>query len=77
MLPPWSILEICDEPDGIFTFVPSAILVNIGATSVAIYKETAIMIVPTITECIMFPRAAPTIKATTNGMVAKSPKGST
>ena len=77
MLPPWSRLEICDEPDGILTFVPSAILVKIGATSVAMYKEIATIIVPTITECMMLPRAAPTINATINGIVAKSPNGKT
>ena len=49
MLPPWSILEICEDPDGIFTLVPSAMLVKIGATSVAMYSEIAIIIVPTIT----------------------------
>ena len=77
MLPPWSRLEICEDPDGIFTLVPSAMLVKIGATSVAMYSEIAIIIVPTITECMMLPRAAPTINATINGIVAKSPKGNT
>lgn len=77
MLPPWSILEISDEPLGICTLVPFAISVKIGATSVAIYNEIAIIIVPTITEWIILPLAAPTINATTNGIVAKSPNGST
>jgi hypothetical protein len=38
---------------GICTFVPFAISVKIGATSVAIYSEIAIIIVPTMTEFIV------------------------
>ena len=50
MFPPWSILEIIAEPSGILKSLFIAISVNIGAISVAMYKEIAIMIAPTITE---------------------------
>ena len=52
-------------------------LVIASANAVDMYSDIAITIVPAKTEWTILPRAAATIIATINGIVAKSPKGRT
>ena len=74
--PPVSKFVISAAPSGNFT-IPCAISVITGAKLVAINKATAITTVNEITECKIFPLRLGTTNAAKNGIVAKSPKGST
>src|SRR5579884_3567047 len=69
--------EIVVAPSGNLNPTLVAAIVTVGAMKVAMYSPAAIAIVPVMMVRTTLPRKIGTIMATMNGMVARSPNGST